>query len=361
MARPEFHELVVSDVRKETDDATSVAFTVPDELAENYQFIQGQYLTLRTEVDGEDLRRPYSVCVSPDQGELRVCVKKMPLGRFSSFVNDNLKAGDKLSVLPPMGRFYAPLDQAEAKSYVLFAGGSGITPVISVIETVLVQEPDACVTLFYGNRSTADIIFRERLSDLKDTHMGRLRVFHVLSDEVPDVPLFGGMMTEEKVKDLVSNLTDYEQVDWFFICGPGPMMDGAKAALESLDVDPKRIKIESFGERPIPMAKTKTETPVAADESTPAADVDVIFHGLRKKIRVPFAGEPILDVAHEAKIDVPYACKGGVCCTCKAKLIEGKVDMDIVYGLEPDEIEAGYILTCQAHPTTDKVVIDYDG
>lgn len=361
MPRPEFHELVVADVRKETDDATSVAFHVPEDLAENYRFVQGQYLTLRTEVDGEDLRRPYSVCVSPDKGELRVCVKKMPLGRFSSFVNDNLKAGDRLSVLPPMGRFHAPIEAKDSKSYVLFAGGSGITPVISIIETVLEREPLATVTLFYGNRSTRDIIFCERLSDLKDAHLGRLRVFHVLSDEVPEVPLFGGMMTEDKVRDLVSSLTDPLAVDWYFICGPGPMMDGAKAALEGLGVEPGRIKIESFGERPIAGDAKKPVEATAVGDDTAAADVDVIYQGLRKKIRVPFKGAPILDMAHEAKIDVPYACKGGVCCTCKAKLVEGKVEMDIVYGLEPDEVEAGYILTCQSHPVSDKIVVDYDG
>ncbi len=358
MPRPEFHELVVADVRKETDEATSVAFHVPEDLAEKYRFVQGQYLTLRTELDGEDLRRPYSVCVSPGKGELRVCVKKMPLGRFSGFVNDNLKPGDKLSVLPPMGRFHAPIGEGDAKSYVLFAGGSGITPVISIIETVLEREPQAEVTLFYGNRSTRDIIFRERLSDLKDSHLGRLRVFHVLSEEIPEVPLFGGLMSEDKIRALVAGLVDHASVDWFFICGPGPMMDGAKAALEGLGVDPKKIKIESFGTRPF-AGQVRTEA--AIEEDGEAADVEVVFRGLRNKIRVPFQGPAILDRAHEAKIDVPYACKGGVCCTCKAKLVEGKVEMDVVYGLEPDEIEAGYILTCQSHPVTDKVVVDYDG
>ncbi|MEM7427024.1 MAG: 1,2-phenylacetyl-CoA epoxidase subunit PaaE [Pseudomonadota bacterium] len=358
MPRPEFHELVVADVRKETDDATSVAFHVPEDLAEKYSFVQGQYLTLRTEVEGEDLRRPYSVCVSPGKGELRVCVKKMPFGRFSSFVNDNLKAGDTLSVLPPMGRFHAPIEEAEARRYVLFAGGSGITPVISIIETVLEREPASEITLFYGNRSTRDIIFRERLSDLKDSYLGRLRVFHVLSEEVPEVPLFGGLMSEDKIRDLVTSLIDFRCVDWFFICGPGPMMDGAKVALEGLGVDPKKIKIESFGERPF-AGQAKTAAPVEDDDE--AADVEVVYQGLRKKIRVPFQGPAILDRAHDAKIDVPYACKGGVCCTCKAKLIEGRVEMDINYGLEPDEIEAGYILTCQSHPVTERVVVDYDG
>ncbi len=361
MPRPEFHELVVAEVRRETDEATSVAFEVPEELADSYKFVQGQYLTLRSMVDGEDLRRPYSVCVSPEKGELRVCVKKMSLGRFSSFVNDTLKAGDRLAVLPPMGRFHAPLEADKSKTYVLFAGGSGITPVISNIETILECEPLAVVTLFYGNRTAGDIIFRERLSDLKDLYLGRLRVFHVLSDEVPDVPLFGGMMTEDKVRDLVTSLTDPLEVDWFFICGPGPMMDGAKAALEGLGVEESRVKIESFGNRPVAEQKQQVAEAAPVDNEASSADVDIIYQGLRKKIRVPFQGAPILDRAHDAKIDVPYACKGGVCCTCKAKLVEGQVNMDIVYGLEPDEIEAGYILTCQAHPITAKVVVDYDG
>ena len=224
--RPEFHRLKVRQVRKETPEATSIAFEVPPHLADAYAFIQGQYLTLKATVNGEELRRPYSVCVSPDQGELRVCVKKLHEGRFSSFVNDILKAGDEIEVMGPMGRFHAPVEPGASKSYLFMAGGSGITPVISNIRHILASEPRAEVTLIYGNRRTRDIIFREALADLKDRYLDRLRVFHVLSDEMTEVPLFSGMMTAEKVTELACALIDIKTLDWAFICGPGPMMDG---------------------------------------------------------------------------------------------------------------------------------------
>ena len=356
MARPQFHSLTVSDVRKETEGATSVAFAVPNALAETYAFTQGQYLTLRAEVDGHDLRRPYSVCVAPDAGELRVCVKKLPGGRFSGFVNDNLKAGDQVDVMPPMGRFHAPLQAGEAKNYLFIAAGSGITPVISNIATILAFEPASEVTLIYGNRRQRDIIFLGALADLKDRFIDRLRVFHVLSDEEASTDLFTGLLTEDKIAELATRLIDLERLDWAFICGPGPVMDGGTAALEKLGMAPERIKIESFGDRP--HAGALASEP---EDTGDAAEVDVIYRGRRTQIAVPLSGTAILDAAHAAGIDVPFACKGGVCCTCKAKLIEGEVSMDVVYGLEPDEIEGGYILTCQSHPTTGKLVVDYDG
>ncbi len=358
MPRPQFHELVVKDVRKETEQATSVAFNVPNELTETYGFIQGQYLTLRAEVDGHDLRRPYSVCVAPGSGELRVCVKKLPGGRFSGFVNDNLKPGDRLQVMPPMGRFHAPLDADAAKSYLFIAAGSGITPVISNITTILAGEPKSRVALIYGNRRQRDIIFLGALADLKDRYLGRLSVFHVLSDETADSELLTGLLSEAKISALVSRLVDLESLDWAFICGPGPVMDGGTAALRELGFAEDRIKIESFGERPHASAMGDGGAP--EDDGNTAA-VEVVYRGIRTEIDVPYHGTAVLDAAHAAGLDVPYACKGGVCCTCKAKLVEGEVTMDVVYGLEPDEIEAGYILTCQAHPTTEKLVVDYDG
>lgn len=353
----DFHALTVTDIRRETDEAVSVAFAVPDELRESFRFVQGQYLTLRATVNGEELRRPYSVCMSPEEGELRVCIKKLHGGRFSSFVNDALSPGDTLDVMAPMGRFYAPDEPEAARHYVGFAGGSGITPVMSNLRTVLGREPNSRFTLFYGNRTARSIIFRDELADLKDRYMGRLRVFHVLSDEIPENDLFGGLMDEAKVKELSTRLIDVDDVDWFFICGPGPMMDAAAAALAGLGVPESRIKIESFGARPF---ASQLPPPPADDNATPAADVEVRFGGITTRIRVPFAGQPILDAVHAAKIDAPYACKGGVCCSCRAKLVEGEVDMDVVYGLEPDEIAAGYILTCQSHPRSPRLVIDYD-
>jgi ring-1,2-phenylacetyl-CoA epoxidase subunit PaaE len=354
----DFHRLRVTDIRRETDEAVSVAFAVPDELQETFSFTQGQYLTLRATVNGEELRRPYSVCVAPEEGELRICVKKLHGGRFSGFVNDALKVGDTVDVMAPMGRFYAPSEPEAARQYVGFAGGSGITPVMSNLRTALLREPESRFTLFYGNRNARSIIFRDQLGDLKDRFLGRLRVFHVLSDEIPEIELFGGLMDEAKVRELSTRLIDVEAVDWFFICGPGPMMDAAAAALAGLGVPETKIKIESFGSRPF---ASQLSAPPSDESAAGAADVEVTLSGITTRIRVPFEGQPILDAVHAAKIDAPYACKGGVCCSCRAKLVEGEVDMDIVYGLEPDEIAAGYILTCQSHPRTDRVVIDYDG
>ena len=353
----DFHRLTVTDVRRETDEAVSIAFHVPDELKDSFRFIQGQYLTLRATVAGEELRRPYSVCVAPEEGELRICVKRLHGGRFSSFVNDKVKPGHTIDVMAPIGRFHAPDEPGAARHYVGFAGGSGITPVMSNLRAVMGREPQSRFTLFYGNRTARSIIFRDELADLKDRFMGRLRVFHVLSGEGLENDLFGGLMDEAKVRELSMRLIDVGDVDWFFICGPGPMMDGAAAALAGLGVPESKVRIESFGDRPY----ASQLAPPPADDAAPAADVEVRFAGITTRIRVPFAGQPILDAVHAARIDAPYACKGGVCCSCRARLVEGEVEMDIVYGLEPDEIAAGYILTCQSHPTTPRVVIDYDG
>jgi ring-1,2-phenylacetyl-CoA epoxidase subunit PaaE len=347
---------VVTDVRRETEEAVSVAFEVPDHLKETFRFVQGQYLTLRARVNGEELRRPYSVCMAPEEGELRVCVKKLYGGRFSSFVNEEIRPGATIEVMAPLGRFHAPDEPGAARHYVGFAGGSGITPVMSNLRAVLAREPNSRFTLFYGNRSARGIIFRDQLADLKDRYLGRLRVFHVLAEEIPEIELFGGLLDEAKVRELSTRLIDVEDVDWFFICGPGPMMDAAAAALAGLGVPAGKIKIESFGERPY----AGQLAPPPGETTGEAADVDVRFGGITTRIKVPFAGQPILDAVHAAKIDAPYACKGGVCCSCRAKLVEGEVDMDVVYGLEPDEIAAGYILTCQSHPKTARLVIDYD-
>ena len=343
MARPQFYDLTVSDVRDESHDSKSVAFDVPDELKEELAFVHGQYLTLRATINGEELRRPYSVCVAPSSGEWRVCVKR-----------------------DPMGRFYATIEPEKAKSYVMMAGGSGVTPIMSNIRAILEGEPKSDVTLFYGNKTRRDIIFREDFNDLKDAYMERFRVFHILSDDVPDVPLYSGMMTPEKITELVTTLTSVLDVDQFFICGPGPMMDGGKAALIELGVDEKRIKIESFGNRPVVAPK-----PAAVTEEKPAevpqspdvemADVDIIVDGTRTRLKMPLDTPNILDFALASKIDAPFSCKDGICSTCRAKVVEGEVEMGDVHGLEDDEIKAGYILTCSSRPKSKRIVIDYDG
>ena len=355
---PRFHALKVVDVRKETQEATSLAFEVPPELADDYRFIQGQYLTLKAEINGEELRRPYSVCCGLDEGELRVAVKKLPGGRFSGYVNDQVAPGDVIDVMTPMGNFHVPIDPQAARHYVGFAGGSGITPFMSIIKTVLAREPESHFTLFYGNRGFDAIMFRDTLADLKDVYLDRLRVFHVLSDDIPELPLFGGLLDEAKIRELTAKLIDVATVDHFFICGPGPMMEAAKTVLKDLGVDDAKVKLEVFG-TPAPHAGAlRSSEPQVIDDR--ASDVTIVLHGNRTKITVPYEGMPVLDAALERKLDLPFACKGGVCCTCKAKLREGEVRMDINYGLEPDEIEAGYILTCQSHPLTETLVVDYD-
>jgi len=358
MSTPQFHPLKVREVRRETDEATSVAFDVPDDLADDYRFIQGQYLTLRADVNGEDLRRPYSICTGLDDGELRVAVKRLPGGRFSNHVNDTLAPGDEIDVMTPMGTFHVPLDADRGRNYVGIAGGSGITPFMSIIATVLAREPKSTFTLFYGNRTIASIMFRTALGDLKDRFMGRLRVYHILSDETPETSLFAGLLDGAKIRELLDGLVDVERVDHFFICGPEPMMDAAREVLTQLDVGDERIKLELFG-TPAPHAGA-VRVPTNGADIGPAADVDILLNGVRTKVRVPREGASVLDAALARNLDLPFACKGGVCCTCKARLLEGEVRMDVSYGLEPDEMEAGYILTCQSHPVTDKLVVDYD-
>ena len=358
MARPQFYDLTVCDIRSETHDAKSVAFSVPDELKEELAFVQGQYLTLRATINGEELRRPYSVCVAPSSDEWRVCVKRDAMGRFSGFVNDELKVGDTLGVSrKAMGRFYAPIEPDRAKSYVMMAGGSGVTPIMSNIRAILEQEPKSDITLFYGNKTRRDIIFREDFCDLKNIHMERFRIFHILSDEVPDVALYSGMMTPDKVTELMTTLCKPLDIDHYFICGPGPMMDGGKAALIALGVEEDRIKIESFGNRPIADKK-----PVVKKEAAPVelASVDIIIDGVRTSLQMPFDTPNILGFALAANLDVPFSCKSGICSTCQAKLLEGEVTMGEVHGLEPEEIEAGYILTCSSKPKSKKIVIEYE-
>lgn len=353
----DFHPLRVADVRRETDEATSIAFEVPAELAEAFAYAPGQYLTLKATIDGHELRRPYSICSGLGEGELRVAVKRIPDGRFSGFANAKLKAGDTIEVMQPQGRFTVPFDAAARRHYVGFAGGSGITPFMAIIKSVLKAEPKSEFTLFYGNRTVGSIIFRDELEDLKDRYLGRLRLFHVLSDEIPEVPLFGGLMSEDKIAALLSSLIDVDSVDYFLLCGPGPMTEGARHALEKLGVPEEKVKFELFGTPP-PQAGPRR--PINAADAGRVADVTLILNGITTQFKLPFDGEPVLDTALANQVDLPFACKGGVCCTCKAKLLEGKVAMDVNYGLESEEIAAGYILTCQSRPLTDKLVIDFD-
>ncbi|MBV9078184.1 MAG: phenylacetate-CoA oxygenase/reductase subunit PaaK [Methylobacteriaceae bacterium] len=352
---PRFHSLSVRDVRRETPDAISVAFEVPDDLAPAYAFAPGQYLTLRTTLEGEEVRRSYSICAGPHDGELRIAVKRVEGGAFSGWANEALQPGHALDVMTPTGRFGA-VEAGAGALHVGFAAGSGITPILSIVKGVLARPDGARFVLFYGNRSTTDMLFRTELEELKDRHLGRLSVFHVLSREEQDVPVLNGRLDREKARLLLSRLVPAEAVDHLYVCGPPGLAEDVETAAAELGIPAERIHVErfvsEFGGKPRPKAP-----PPAPD--APSRSAALIVDGKRRDVPV-HEGETVLDAAIRAGLDLPYACKGGMCSTCRAKVVEGEVAMDVNYSLEPWELQAGFVLTCQARPRTERVVIDYD-
>lgn len=356
---PKFHTLTISDVRKETEDTVSLAFSIPEEIKGDFEFIQGQYLTLRTDIKGEDVRRSYSICSGVGEDELRVAIKKVPGGLFSTFANESLKAGDQLEVMAPMGRFYTPLEETNEKHYVGFAAGSGITPMMSLIKSTLVKEPKSTFTLFYGNKTSKTIIFRDELEDLKDRNLSKLRVFHLLTQEMNDVPLLSGRIDGERCDKLCQTLINPQEVDEFFICGPESMINAVRGSLKEQGVEEGKVHFELFTS---PTSGPIKEQVAAKEEKFDGeqAAVEIILDGNRLTFDLAYDGDYILDAALAKGADLPFSCKGGVCCTCRAKLVEGEVKMDVNYSLEPDEVERGFILTCQAHPRTEKIVVDFD-
>jgi ring-1,2-phenylacetyl-CoA epoxidase subunit PaaE len=356
MSGPRFHKLAVADLRRESADAVSLTFAIPQQLADDYSFAPGQYLTLRTTMDGEEVRRSYSICSGPDDGELRIAVKKVDGGAFSNWAADELKAGDQLDVMTPTGRFGIAHAPGEARVYVGFAAGSGITPILSIVKGLLAREPGSRVFLFYGNRSTGGMLFREALEELKDRFMQRLSVFHVISGEEQDIPILHGRLDGEKVRVLLRSLVPASSVDHVFICGPSGMSEDIEATCRDIGIAEDRIHVErfvsEFGGRPRPKA-------VVQVTSLPKAMASLTIDGKRREVPVA-EGESILDAALRAGMDLPFACKGGMCSTCRAKLVEGDARMEVNYSLEPWELDAGFILTCQARPVSDRVVVDYD-
>jgi ring-1,2-phenylacetyl-CoA epoxidase subunit PaaE len=353
---PRFHRLAVSDLRRETPDAVSLTFAIPKELEEDYSFAPGQYLTLRTMLDGEEVRRSYSICSGPDDGELRIAVKKVDRGAFSNWAADELKAGDELDVMTPTGRFGVASAPDQARTYVGFAAGSGITPILSIIKGVLAREPNSRFFLFYGNRSTSGMLFLEALEELKDRFLQRLSLFHVISGEEQDIPILHGRLDGEKVRVLLRSLVPASSVDHVFICGPSGMSEEVETTCRKIGIAEDRIHVErfvsEFGGKP----RARTIVPTGAP---PKALASLIIDGKRREVPVA-EGEAILDAALRAGMDLPFACKGGMCSTCRAKLIEGEAQMEVNYSLEPWELKAGFILTCQARPCTERVVVDYD-
>ena len=353
-----FHPLRVSQVRKETEDSVSIEFSVPQELKTLFQFTQGQNLTIRKRLNGQELRRNYSICTSPIDGKLKVAVKKVEGGLFSTWANESLKAGDVLDVMPPTGKFYTTLNPEQKKAYVAFAAGSGITPILSIAKTTLLTEPQSSFTLVYGNRTKASILFKEELEALKDQFLHRFRVYHILSREKTDVPLNSGRIDTEKLTLLFNKLIDIKSCDEFFLCGPEEMIFCVKSFLASKGVPSENVHFELFT---VPGQKRQAQNQIPeATDSGATAQISIKIDGIFFDFDLAYESESILDAALKEGADLPYACKGGVCTTCKAKLLEGKVSMDVNWGLEPDEVEKGFVLTCQAHPQTETVVLDFD-
>ena len=352
-----FHSLRIKETRKETPECVSVVFEIPEDLKKSFQFKQGQSLTMRTRINNEEIRRTYSICSSPLDNEIRVAIKKVDGGLFSSFANEGLKKGDILEVMEPVGKFYTHLEPGQKKNYLAFAAGSGITPVLSLIKTSLATEASSTFTLVYGNKSRASIIFFEELEGLKNKYLQRFNFINILSREKTDAPINYGRINMDKLMEL-AKLIDYENMDETFICGPEEMIFSIKAFLEQKGVDKKKIHFELFttpGEKKSEVRSQKSEV----REGT-KSKITVKLDGRSFDFDLGFNEDPILDAALKQGADLPYACKGGVCCTCKARLIEGEVEMDVHWGLEEEEIKQGYILTCQSHPKTEKVVVDFD-
>lgn len=355
-----FHKLTITDIRNETPDCVSIAFEVPGGLKEKFHFVHGQNITVKAIINNEEIRRSYSICSSPLENELRIAVKKINNGKFSDYVG-KLSKNDVIDLLPPTGKFYTELNSSNKKNYIAFAAGSGITPVISIIKTTLSIEQNSSFTLIYGNQSRSSIIFKEELEAIKNRHMSRFTLHHILSREKTDAPIYNGRINAEKCDELNNKLVDIKNKDEFFLCGPEQMIFVVKDWLDKKDVDKKKIHFELFtvpGEQSA--VGSQQLAVVEKSRTNKVSGVTIKQDGIAFSFDLLFEGEPILDAAIKQGADLPFSCKGGVCSTCRAKLIEGKVEMEHNYALEPDELEKGFILTCQSHPRTEKVVIDFD-
>ena len=352
-----FHPLRVRDINRETLDAVSLGFDVPDELKEEYRYKQGQYLTLRFIIEGEEIRRSYSICSSPfEKDKLEVAIKKVKGGKVSNYLNDVVKPGDIIDVMVPMGNFHSELLQSNKKHYVLFAGGSGITPMMSIMKAVLQVEQQSTITLLYGNNDENSIIFKKQIDDIAAKFTDRLKIVHILNVAPENYSsLMQGIMTKEKILDLMKNYVDIQLDNEFFICGPGPMMDNVVAALKELNVDEPRIHIEYFSAPVTASVLTPTEIPKIAKD----AQLTIIMDGDEyQTIMLP--DEAVLFAAKRIGLDAPYSCQNGSCSTCRAKLLEGKVHMKVNFALTPKDVGSGFILTCQSLPLTDNLVVSYD-
>ncbi|MGH6639833.1 MAG: 1,2-phenylacetyl-CoA epoxidase subunit PaaE [Polaromonas sp.] len=357
MATPQFHTLEVSQVQPATRDAVAITFAVPEHLNDAFTYVQGQYLTLRTTLGGEELRRSYSICSAVQDQRLRVAIKRVAGGAFSNWAADHLKPGTAIEVMPPQGHFHVPLQPQSSRHIVAFASGSGITPVLSIIKTTLLAEPRTRVTLVYGNRSSSGVMFKEELEDLKDSHLGRFNLVWVMSRESQDIPLFNGRIDYDKCSQILTHWIAPAGIDAAFVCGPEDMMLATSQALQDKGVEKSRIKVELFGTAP------KGDQPRAARAAVQGSnqcEVEVVVDGTRRSFFMQKNQDNLVDAGIKAGLEMPYSCKGGVCSTCRAKVLQGEVDMDINFALEDYEVARGFVLCCQSYPVTDKLIIDFD-
>ena len=350
-----FSQLKIKEIIKETPDCVSIELEAPAEEKEKFVFKAGQYLTFKELIEGEEVRRSYSICAAPYENKIKVAVKKVPGGKFSTYACDKLKKGESLDSMKPMGRFGSKCEK-EGANYMFFAAGSGITPIISIIKDVLKNDQQAEVTLIYGNKSIDHIIFQEEIESLKNIYIGRFRIYYILSREVIGEDIYQGRINKEKCAELGEKLIDFSLTDEAFICGPEQMIHEVKDFLLAENIDPNQIRFELFT-TPGQKVQEVEVKPVVEEEGK---DVTVIIDGINYSFKLAEEGMNILDRANQTGADLPFACKGGVCCTCRAKVVEGEVKMDLNYSLEEDELEQGFVLTCQAHPTTDKVIVNFD-
>jgi ring-1,2-phenylacetyl-CoA epoxidase subunit PaaE len=358
-----FHPLRVKAIEPDTAEAVIVSFEVPADLRETFGFTQGQYLTLRRDIDGQDLRRSYSICAGLDDGELRVGVRKVRGGVFSNWINAHLQPGDTVQVMAPQGRFFVPIEPGAARHHVGIAGGSGITPILSIMKTVLAREPLSRFTLIYGNRQLQSAMFKEEIEDLKNRYMTRLVLHHVFSDEHTDSPLGHGVMNREKIGEFLQTVVPAGGIDHAYVCGPFQMNDEAEAAMLAAGVPEERIHIERFGVA-LPSATSAGQVGAVVHEALPGdakqARITIVRDGLQREIAFTEGQPSILDAASAAGLEVPFSCTSGVCGTCRAKLVEGEVRMERNFALDKNEVAAGFVLTCQAHPPTERVTLSFD-
>ena len=353
-----FHRLRIAEITPETAEAASIRFDVPEDLRETFRFKPGQHLTLMAEIGGEEIRRNYSLCVAPQDDEVKVTVKRIAGGVFSNWANDNLRPGDEIDVMPPHGSFTWDFAPGAANHYVGFAGGSGITPVISLLRTALLTEPDSRFTLFYGNRDSQSVIFLDELAKLKNSFIDRLQVHHFLAEEAEDIDLFNGMLDRAKCDEILDHLVDPDDAAAFFICGPEPMMDAAEEALLARGVAKDRIHLERFtAGRPPAEVQAQIQ---ALQQEAQGLTMLVTLDGRKRRVAFDAQAGNILDSARAAGLPAPFACKAGVCATCRARVVSGEVEMAARYGLTDEEIAAGYVLTCQSVPKAEGVELDYD-